>query len=505
MTQLANPAQNATFLEEWVPDASQHLRNITGLSSDSRLTQAGDLFIASAGPAAERMQYIEQAIAKGAVGVLRSADSNQAAFTFIDSTEGPIPTFSIPQLEDKVGWIAAKFYGDPSITLTMIGITGTNGKTSTSCFIANALQAVSLPCGVIGTLGHGFPGHIQAGQLTTPDPIQLQQQLASLKHQGAKAVAMEVSSHSLAQKRVAGVAFNIGVFTNLTQDHLDYHHTMENYAAAKRQLFLQPGLKYAVINADDPVGLTFLKEFSSKLICFAYGTQPVSIPNVVNILAEQVKQHSKGFSAWIKTPWGEGKLDTHLLGQFNLYNLLAALTTLGILEIPLETALNALSQLSTVPGRMQAFGGGSKPLVVVDYAHTPDALEKALLALRPHCHGKLWCVFGCGGNRDTSKRKLMGQAAEHYSDHIIITNDNPRFEDPEAIIQEITAGLVCPWAAEIEPNREAAIAHAIHCAEPGDVVLIAGKGHEPYQIIGEQKLPFNDAEQVQLHLHLKYT
>ncbi len=472
---------------------------ITGLSSDSRETQPGDLFIAYAGPITERQQYIEQAINRGAIAVLEESPAHADHLRVVNKT----PVLQVTQLDTKVGPIAARFYGNPSAEMTIIGITGTNGKTSCSQFIARALQLAGQRCGIIGTLGSGFPDELQAGNLTTPDAITLQQQLASLKKQGAKAVAMEVSSHSLVQHRVAGVHFDYAIFTNLTQDHLDYHKDMAHYGAAKRLLFLQPSLQYAIFNTDDNFGAELLREFNTHLSCYSYGLQSSAMTSQ-RIQANQIKLITQGISAQVTTPWGKGNLHSQLLGRFNLSNLLAVLTTLGIMGIPLGDILQYLASLPGVPGRMQTFGGGKLPLVVVDFSHTPDALEKALTALREHCHGKLWCVFGCGGNRDATKRKLMGQIAERFSDQIIITNDNPRFEDPIEITANIVEGLLCPWAVEIEYDRQAAIAHAVDCAQSGDVILVAGKGHETYQQVGAVKIPFNDAEQVQRQLQLKH-
>ncbi|HVV69419.1 MAG TPA: UDP-N-acetylmuramoyl-L-alanyl-D-glutamate--2,6-diaminopimelate ligase [Gammaproteobacteria bacterium] len=488
---------SSALLSDFTPWANIHTPNITGLSSDSRETKPGDLFIACAGPINERWHYIEQAISRGAIAALIDTE-------MVDPSQKPasIPIIPVPDLIDKVGFIAARFYGEPSEDMQIIGITGTNGKTSCSQFIARALQQAGMQCGVMGTLGSGFPDDLTPGSLTTPDPITLQRQLAHLKQRGAKAVAMEVSSHSLAQKRVAGVQFKYAVFTNLSQDHLDYHKDMEHYGAAKRELFLQPDLEYAIFNTDDNFGGQLLREFTTRLPCYSYGLETSAIVNK-RIQASQIRLTSHGMSAQITSPWGKGALHTHLLGRFNLSNLLAVLSTLGVMGIPLPDILHYLATLPGVPGRMQTFGGGKLPLVVVDYSHTPDALEKALLALREHCHGTLWCVFGCGGNRDPSKRKLMGQIAERFSDQIIITDDNPRFEDPAAITENIIEGLLCPWAAEIEHDRHTAIAHAIDCAHTGDVILIAGKGHETYQQVGAIKIPFNDAEQVQMQLQLK--
>ncbi|MDF3054601.1 MAG: UDP-N-acetylmuramyl peptide synthase [Gammaproteobacteria bacterium] len=471
-----------------------HDIEITGLSFDSRLTQVGDLFLAHATSIELHEQYIAQAIKKGAVAILRETQPSLETFTIRVVQDRSIPILCVDALASKAGIIAARFYENPSDSLLLIGVTGTNGKTSCCQFIAEILEKTHRRCGIIGTLGTGFPHKITPGSLTTPDAITLQKTLSTLQQAGARYIAMEASSHSLVQRRTAGIQFDIGIFTNLTQDHLDYHGNMENYAQAKRLLFAEYPLKYAVINADDPFGQKLLSEYASQFPCYAY-TLSDTKTNVPTISAHRIKLTAHGISAYIETPWGEGQIKTSLLGRFNLSNLLAAIATLSIIGCPLPQILTQISSLTTVPGRMQAIGGGKLPLVVIDYAHTPDALEKALTSLREHTHGKLWCVFGCGGNRDADKRHLMGEIAERYSDQIIITDDNPRFENPDKIIDDITQGLLCPWAAEVEQDRQTAIAHAIDCAEAGDVILIAGKGHETYQQIMDEKIPFNDLEQ----------
>lgn len=480
---------------------------ILGLSTDSRQIQQGDLFIACKGAQADGRDYIENAIDRGAVAVLAEGDHG--------FSESPVLIIQVPKLSAYIGFIAARFYGDPSRHLRVVGFTGTNGKTSCTQFMAQALSTLHQSCGIVGTLGVGFLNNLKTTGLTTPDAVVLQRQLASLRDQGAEVVAMEASSHGLFQGRTQGVLFDTAVFTNLTTDHLDYHKTMEDYVLAKKQLFLQPGLKSAVFNIDDPYGRELAEEFRDKLTVYGFTAAPNSLPPLweelskaeggrINMVsAQNIILTAEGFQIDVVTPWGSGQLITALLGRFNISNLLAILSVLGIMGIPLEDALKSLATVKTVSGRMEAFGGGKQPLVVIDYAHTPDALEKALLTLKDYCHRKLWCVFGCGGNRDSTKRKLMGQIAEQHSDQLIITDDNPRFEDAEQITNEIIAGLLCPWAVEIEHDRGAAIAHAIQAAVPGDVVLIAGKGHEDYQLIGHDRLPFNDAEQVCLQLSLK--
>lgn len=468
---------------------------ITGIADDSRKVSPGDLFIAHAGPKAEHHRFIEQAIQQGAVAVLREAADGAPSFELIQN----IPVFSIPRLREQLPTIASRFYQNPTEHLKFVGVTGTNGKTSCSLFIAHVLTKCERRCGLIGTLGEGFPGSITPGTLTTPGAIDLQRSFAALLKDGATHVAMEVSSHSLVQHRVAGVPFEVAIFTNLTRDHLDYHGDMYHYGQAKRLLFLTPGLKHAVINADDAFGRELLTEFRSQLSCTAYSLEG-ELAGVPTVYVENLELHSHGFSAHIYSPWGEGELHSKLLGRFNVANVLAALTTLCVLGLPFATVLEELALLPSVPGRMQCLGGGDKPLAVVDYAHTPDALEKALTALREHTKGRLWCVFGCGGNRDAGKRPLMAQVAESHSDQVVITDDNPRFENPETIIKEILGGIKNKEAVVVEPDRRQAIRYALTHAQVGDAVLIAGKGHETYQQIGEEKRHFSDVEEVEKQL-----
>lgn len=471
---------------------------ITGIAIDNRKIQAGDLFLAYRGEVSDGRDFIIDAINKGAAAVL----CEDAVPTKL-AIPTAIPIVVVSNLKQQVGLIAAKFYGYPTRELTLIGVTGTNGKTSITQFIAAALTDLGLPCGVIGTIGVGFAQKLFPVINTTPDPVTLQRWLFKLKQEGAKAVAMEVSSHSLVQQRISGIDFKVAVFTNLTRDHLDYHGTMENYGAAKKLLFVQPGLQYAIINADDEFGQKLIAELKASLEVYAYTTKDV-LTEVPTVIAKDIKLDISGIIAQVITPWGEGLLKSRLLGRFNLGNLIAVLAVLGVMKMNIAAALTSIEKLETVNGRMQTFGGDKKPLIVVDYAHTPDALEQALLALRECCHGAIWCVFGCGGDRDRGKRPMMGQIAERYSDHIVITNDNPRAENPQQIINDILQGLLCPWAAEVEQDRRAAIAHAIDCASANDVILVAGKGHEDYQIIGKEKLPFSDQEVIEKILGSKF-
>jgi UDP-N-acetylmuramoyl-L-alanyl-D-glutamate--2,6-diaminopimelate ligase len=463
-------------------------REISGISADSRVIQSGFLFAAFPGVTTDGRNYITEAIKNGAIVVICEAEGFVAP-------KLDVPLIKIKNLHNKIGNIAAQFYNNPSKNLTMIGITGTNGKTSCSQFLAKALELNQISCGIIGTLGSGFPDKLNSGNLTTPDPINIQQDLSILQQQGAKAVAMEVSSHGLAQQRVNGIDFNIAVFTNLTQDHLDYHGTMENYTKAKRQLLIRSELQHAVINADDEFGRSLITELQGKLNIIGYSITDIK-SEVLMLRATNIELKKTGLSTNISTPWGDGVLTSNLLGRFNVSNLLAVLVVLGIMQIPLAKALRSIAKLTTIPGRLQVFGGGIKPLVVVDFAHTPDALQQVLINLREHCQGKLCCVFGCGGDRDKNKRPIMGRIAENYSDQVIITNDNPRTENPEQIINDIVQGFVYS-KMKIIPNRSRAIEYAIDQAKAGDVVLIAGKGHEPYQIIGTKKIPFSDIKEVE--------
>jgi UDP-N-acetylmuramoyl-L-alanyl-D-glutamate--2,6-diaminopimelate ligase len=468
---------NITIPTQWDLD-------ISGLTLDSRQVKPGDLFFAYQGTHLDGRQFIDDAIQKGASIVLAEGENNLQ-----------FPVISLSNLSKQIGVIAARFYDNPSKNMRIVGITGTNGKTSCSHFIAAALHQLNISCGVIGTLGNGLYGNIQAGNLTTPDPITLQKTLAGFLQQGASYTAMEVSSHSIEQERINGIDFAISVFTNLTRDHLDYHGTMENYGNAKKKLFVSDATKLSVINKDDAFGEKIIAELRGKKNILSYGTQKNT-----DIYAENPQFNLNGIYADVYTPWGQGELHSGLIGKFSLSNLLAVLTTLCALDIPFETVLQLLSKLTSVDGRMQTLGGGDKPLIVVDYAHTPDALEKVLTALRHHCHGKLICVFGCGGDRDRGKRPIMAKIAEENADIVMVTDDNPRTEDADQIFKDIFAGFAHPEKILQEHDRSKAIYAMIAAAKAGDCVLIAGKGAETYQIIGTEKLPFSDVEQVRFCL-----
>lgn len=507
-TQKTNGLLLKDLLTDIISVVPQWTQKIMGLTQDSRCVKNGDLFFAVPSTLAtasmDGRHFMQDAIAKGAAAILAEAHGLAEFSNQQFSTGKPtVPVIPVENLLHKIGLIAARFYGDPSTHMQVIGITGTNGKTSCSHFIAKALEMNGEVCGVIGTLGCGVYGKLLQTGLTTPDAILLQKLLADFYAQQAKYVAMEASSHGLSQDRVAGVQFTIGVFTNLTREHLDYHGNMQNYAAAKRLLFNQPGLQYAVLNADDPYGKQWAQELKQTLSVFTYGLNASTVfsDHSHHTYAHAIQLNNTGITASLHTPWGEGVLhNPYLLGHFSLSNLLAVLTVLGILGMPLSEILAYLARLRGVMGRMETFGGGKQPLVVVDYAHTPDALQQVLQVLRTHSQGKIWCVFGCGGNRDSGKRPLMGKIAEQYADRIIVTDDNPRHEDPLQIVADVLAGLDSPGNAVVEHDRRRAIAHAVGCAQEGDIVLIAGKGHEAYQIIGDQQQAFSDSLEVQMLL-----
>jgi UDP-N-acetylmuramoyl-L-alanyl-D-glutamate--2,6-diaminopimelate ligase len=467
-------------------------REVVALSLDSRDAARGGLFIALAGLTVHGLRFAEQACDAGIAAIVWEPAPG------VEPRGVPegVACIAVPGLSRQVGAIAARFHGDPSASLAVLGVTGTNGKTSISQFYAQALGAAGSPCGVMGTLGYGLFGHLTQGDHTTPDAVRVQATLAAFRDAGAKHAALEVSSHALDQGRVAGVRFSTAVFTNLTRDHLDYHGDLTAYAAAKRKLFRWPGLRTAVVNADDAIGRTILAELDPKVRGIAYGLDPNEVGSAraqVRLLGKRVTLDARGLAVEVESDFGHGTLAARLLGRFNAANLLAVLGALCADGMPLPRALELLSAARTVPGRMECFGGGDGPLVVVDYAHTPDALGQVLLAARPHAQGGLTCVFGCGGDRDSGKRPQMGAVAAAHADRVVVTDDNPRTEDADAIVAQIVAGTGAAKArVRVQRDRARAIAEAVAEARRGDVVLVAGKGHEDYQIVGHTKLPYSD-------------
>lgn len=463
---------------------------ISGLALDSRQVKRGDLFLALPGTAKNGLQFAGQAVENGAVAVLCEADQVQQIIG------QNVPVIGVHHLAEQLGIIAARFYEQPSARQFVVGVTGTNGKTSCSHFFAQALDKLGQTCGVLGTLGYGVYKHHGEGllqaRLTTPDAIQVQALLAQMLVHGVTNVVLEASSHGLDQGRLNGVCFDVAVLTNLSHDHLDYHGDYAQYAAAKRRLFAMPGLRYAVINGDDIFGQELLQQLAGDVEVISYGLHAAA-----DIKGEIKRLDQSGMELDVVTPWGQGRLCSKLLGQFNASNLLAIMSVLLLHGVSLDAVLDSLSQVHTVAGRMEGMGGdGGRPLVVIDYAHTPDALQQVLQTLRQQCRGQLWCVFGCGGDRDKNKRPIMGGIATASADHVVVTDDNPRTEPGEQIVADILAGISQPAKVQVIRDRGEAIAYAIRHAAANDVVLVAGKGHEAYQLIGELILPFSDRQYV---------
>ncbi|HZZ94778.1 MAG TPA: UDP-N-acetylmuramoyl-L-alanyl-D-glutamate--2,6-diaminopimelate ligase [Usitatibacter sp.] len=460
---------------------------LADLTADSRMVKRGSVFVAYPGTLQDGRRYIADAIARGAAAVLWEREG----FTWDE--RWTVPNVGIAQLRQRISDIAGHVYGDPSHALWMAGVTGTNGKTSVSQWIAAAADGLGCRSAVIGTLGNGLVGERSEGKNTTPDPIVLQRLLADYLKRGARCVAMEVSSHGLDQGRAAGIEFDVGVFTNLTRDHLDYHRTMEAYAEAKFRLFSARGLDHAVVNVDDDFGRRFAERLrSGPLDLITYGLEARHFPRLAG---SGVRFTDAGVEFDVASEWGRARVTAGVLGTFNVSNLLAVLGALIAQGTPFEAAVRALSALEPVTGRLERVALPGAPLVVVDYAHTPDALEKALAALRPGVapDGRLICVFGCGGDRDPGKRPLMGELAARLADHVIVTSDNPRSEPPAAIIRQVLAGVVEGDVEAIE-DRQVAIFTAVHQAGPRDVILVAGKGHESYQEIAGVRHPFSDRD-----------
>jgi len=468
--------------------------NITHITNDSREVRPGSLFLAYPGGVCDGRQYLVEAITKGAAVLMLEA---RDAEKFLPAGYA-VPMIKVENLARQQSAIAAAFYGHPSQHMQVVGVTGTNGKTSVTQFIAQALQALRQPCGVIGTLGNGLYPHLHKGTHTTPDPIQCQRLLSELRQQGAKSVAMEVSSHSLDQRREAAVCFAVAVFTNLTRDHLDYHGSMEAYGQAKQRLFEHEECQTVVINIDDAFGRQLIKQpfIKNKRQCLSYSLQDAR----ATLFVQSVIATDEGFQLQCRVDGQPFAFSLPLVGRFNISNSLATLGALLALGVESADLPQAMQALQPVNGRMQVWRGAGGVTVVVDYAHTPDALSQALGALREHCSGNLWCVFGCGGDRDRGKRAEMAKVAQALADRIVLTNDNPRSESPDQIIADILEGFIEPQTIQIERDRERAIQQAIQQAAASDIILIAGKGHEDYQIIGDNTFAFSDSKVVQQQL-----
>jgi UDP-N-acetylmuramoyl-L-alanyl-D-glutamate--2,6-diaminopimelate ligase len=466
---------------------------IHGLTTDSRKVSAGDAFVALAGRQTPADHYLDEAISAGAAVILMEAV--QAGECYENSGVLVVP---VENLKARLGKIADRFYEHPSQRLRLIGVTGTNGKTSVSHYIARLLQDTGTPCGVIGTLGYGMPDAMQEASHTTPDVVQVNRVLSRIIGQGGRAAAMEVSSHALDQGRVDGLTMTGAVFTNLTRDHLDYHGSMEAYGAAKARLFQREELHFAVINFDDPFGRQLYEQLDGKCDRVRFSLHEAQ----TELWLTGISQTNDGFDASVDGLWGAFDISASIMGSFNVSNLLAAMAAVLSLGVPVERVQVAVERLLPPPGRLEPFTSAKGVRVVVDYAHTADALDNALAALRPHVTGRLICVFGCGGDRDIGKRPAMAAEAERGADLVFVTDDNPRSEDPSAITDQILAGFDSPEKVMVIHDRAEAIRQAITEAEPGDIVLIAGKGHESWQEMAGQRIPFSDAGQVRHVLSL---
>ncbi|HVZ45404.1 MAG TPA: UDP-N-acetylmuramoyl-L-alanyl-D-glutamate--2,6-diaminopimelate ligase [Ramlibacter sp.] len=458
------------------------------LHCDSRKLQPGDGFIAWPGAATDGRQFVREALARGAAACLVEAEGAES-FAF-DSPQ----VAGYRGLKNATSLVAAEYYGHPSEQIDVLAVTGTNGKTSTAWWLAQALSGVKphpIGCAVIGTLGTGQPPHVHSTGLTTPDPVLLQRELRRFADAGLGACAMEASSIGIAEHRMDGMRIRTAIFTNLTQDHLDYHGTMQAYWEAKRMLFRWPGLQAAVVNVDDEKG----GELHDELKDAGMDLWSVSCLGPARLRALDIAHATEGLAFTVAENGDRETLRTQLVGQYNVSNLLGVIAAMRTLGVSLARAVEACHALLPVPGRMERIGLPGQPLVAVDYSHTPDALDKALAALRPLARergGKLWCVFGCGGDRDPVKRPIMAAVAEKGADHVVVTSDNPRGEKPEAIICQILLGLSHNECVNVQADRARAIRESIAQAAAEDVILIAGKGHEDYQEIAGVKHPFSD-------------
>lgn len=471
--------------------AADHL-HCKGMTLDSRNVRAGDVFVAVAGSKTDGRKFIGKAIENGAIAVICETDDSLDHGRVENQI---VPIIQFYELKQNLSSLASLAFDEPSQKMRVVGVTGTNGKTSVTQIIASLLAELGQVCGVIGTTGQGLWPNLSETINTTPDAIGIQHELAVQHRSNAEWCAMEVSSHGLTQQRVSGIHFDVGVFTNLSRDHLDYHGTMENYADAKFCLFKQPDLKTAVINMDDEIGREFRRRLMDKNIeVIGFSTADSFHADGKYIVAKNLQSTPLGFTFSVDSSWGETSINLNLLGEFNVANVLASLAALLSQGFTLSDLKNAVEKLQPVIGRMETFGGNGKVTAVVDYAHTPDALAHAITALRPHCEGLLYSIFGCGGDRDKGKRPMMGEIAERLADRVIVTNDNPRSEDPNQIADDILAGCANPRQIKVILDRRTAISKTLQQADHNDVVLIAGKGHENYQIIKNKAEAYDERQ-----------
>lgn len=489
MMQLNALHSSAIPLGELLPDLGLPVAIakliVSGMTIDSRQLNAGELFIALVGDRVNGQQFISAAIARGAIAILIES-TLQLKTGSVEDRDG-IPIIAVANLAERVSELASRCYGDPSKALSVIGVTGTNGKSTCVSLIAQIHNLLGGRAATVGTLGVEYGDVRQEFGMTTPDPVLSQKLLKHVLDAGADLVAMEVSSHGLDQNRVSAIQFSAGVFTNISHDHLDYHGSLQQYAAAKQKLFEAIGLRNAIINLDDPFAPQMVAAAKSHATVLSYSM----LHFVADVYASDAQYSTSGVEFHLTTPWGEAEVCSPLLGEFNVYNLLAAVAALVVGGASFPSVLAAIPKLVPVPGRMQKIAAAGDLMAVVDYAHTPDALAQAIAAARVHTSGELWVIFGCGGDRDRSKRPAMAKIAERFADHVVVTSDNPRSEVPENIIAQVCAGFNYGGYQSFVDRAEA-IYFATQSAKSGDVILIAGKGHEKFQIIGTEKRPFDD-------------
>jgi len=488
----AEPRTYRTTLSRLLAGIATPLRDveIADLTQDSRAVTPGAAFLACPGRTTHGIAHAAAAVERGAVAVLWEPVEGVEAPVL----PGHVAVHAIPGLGRRVGEIADRYFESPSADVRVAAFTGTNGKTTSAFLLAQASDFVGRRSSYLGTIGYGRPQALRGVGLTTPDAVSVHRRIAEARDAGAVTLGMEVSSHALDQDRVAAVRFDTAAFTNLTRDHLDYHGSLEAYGAAKARLFDWPGLRCAVVNARDEFGRTLLGRLDpsvERILCTTSNELWLE-PDAGWIRVPEIRALPTGLTLHVETSWGAGALRSRLIGEFNAENLVVVLGVLLGWGVPLQQALVALAACEPPPGRMESLGGGAKPLALVDYAHTPDALAKALESARAHTQGRLYCVFGCGGDRDPGKRPLMGAIAEAGADVVVVTDDNPRTEDSRAILEQILSGFRDPSAAHVVADREEAIRYAIGEAEAGDVVVIAGKGHEAGQTVGTEVRPFSD-------------
>lgn len=477
------------------PDLAELLQGIADapalalrdISSDSRTLQPGDLFLACGGYNSHGLDYVADAVTAGVAAIVWDASSAEAP-----ACEVGVPMIAVPNLASHLGEIANRFYDRPSEQVKVVGVTGTNGKTTVAWLIAQCCERLAQRCGYVGTLGAGIDEVAGGEGMTTPGVIELHRQLAEFRDAGAEWAAIEVSSHALAQGRVAGVTFDTVLFTNLSRDHLDYHGSMARYAEAKATLFVDYPARHRIINLDTDFGAQLAGRCGQDVI-----TVSTRFDRVANgrpyVFVRSVVAHGTGSQVRISSSWGDGEFRLALPGDFNVANAVIVAAAMLAHGVSVAEACETLATVTAPPGRMERVAArDGMPAVYVDYAHSPQAIDAALRALRAHCSGRLWCVFGCGGDRDAGKRPQMARVAERHADQVVITSDNPRGESPTAIIDDICAGLARPDAATVIEDRATAIAWAVGAADSDDVILIAGKGHENYQLVGDERLDFSD-------------